>query len=265
MVSCISFLTFASQVLETDVDGKVAIISSDVKGPWIPMEDVCLVRDEKEVACGKVLKSNERAAEVQILFQKRKIEVGDKVVYASEISSENSPIIQSSVRWGKSQPDKLMLAFGALVSGDFSLAVPTLQLQYLVSKRAAIGVQPTYLNQTISVLDNKGHVDPSVPSTAVSALGVLGTMQFYSERHLVGFWLQMGFGPQSIKLSQSSVEDSYLTLSGLTTVGWRVEVADPLNVGMGIGALYLPLRKDKLDTHTSAVRLIAQIDVGLTL
>lgn len=262
-IALLSTHCFSSQVLEMDVNGKVAIISSNAKGPWVPMEDVCLIREEKEVACGKVLKSNDRAAEVQILFQKQKIEIGDKVVYASEISSENSPLIQSSVRWGKSKPDKLMLAFGALVSGDFSLAVPTLQLQYLVSKRAAIGIQPTYLNQTIRILDGKG-IEVG-PSTGVNAFGVLGTMQFYSERRLVGFWLQVGAGPQSIRLSQGGAEDSYFTFTALTTIGWRVEVAGPLNVGMGMGALYLPFRKEKVDARTSSLRLIAQIDLGVTL
>ncbi|MCB9255178.1 MAG: hypothetical protein H6617_10890 [Bdellovibrionaceae bacterium] len=75
----LSLPLFAAEVLKLGKKGKFAVISHGENVPWEVEDNICFYRGAVEIACGRVVRANSKAAVMKIVTQREAPKVGDEV------------------------------------------------------------------------------------------------------------------------------------------------------------------------------------------
>lgn len=212
-----------AQVLLVTKNQKLVAISHEAGKEWAINDEICVYHDEREVACGRVVKVRTKAAIVRLDQREAEIVKGDTAKPRAEGSNEklqNEFFVRSEF-----DPHEWFNLRNASLGVNWLSA--TFHLQQAIASNFAVGLQPVYLLQRPA-----GNGD-------LKGLGILLTMNFYERNIYNGFWAQAGGGWYFINglLGGASEELRSIVLS--LNAGWRWRFSSDVNIGLAAGAQYL--------------------------
>lgn len=244
---------FAAQVLQIGSSQKIVAVSADVNRPWHVDDEVCFSRGVTKLGCGVVTKAMAKGAIVKLLGSFTKLEKGDTVqlsdletigsskAAARKLSSKEPPPVISAketVAKGPTNRFNWDLSIGAGASRNYYFGQG--QIQFGLGNHLSIG--------NLFMIS-----DASLGDIGVTTLSALLTLNYYSREPFRGIWVQAGAGPQLYGAQVGGTIESAYTLATLLTVGWRGKFEFPaLNVGIGVGAMYITTPKTNIIGQVTA-------------
>lgn len=250
-----------SEVVSVDLKEKTISITHDNSSPWTLDDSVCVTREQKDIACGVVIKSEGELATVQLLSTSEEVSKAQETDNAGDYIQLTfdfpNPQKGDSVRLVDKSPSvgirdlasnlKEEKEFGGAVlnsknydyltvpppfmpesnlTGGINLIFPTIEYQQTISGKSAIGVMPIFMNYSIS-------------DGAIKGTGCFVNYHFYSEGHLNGYWAKAGLGLYGLNYSYQGSEDSGVAPAVSTSFGKRIFKNENLNFGFAAGAQYI--------------------------
>lgn len=220
---------------------QIVVVSPDEITPWEKGEKLCLNRKKTLVACGILIQTSPKGAELKITRQLELIREGD-------IAQRMSPreIASLSSQMDAEAPPRRTYNTTLGLNLAFDHVVPTLHFQGFVTPRVTAGLQA-------------GMILSNVAPDKLTSGGLLLTLNYYADSHFRGLWLQGGSG---VFLHSLNGEITHAP-AVIATVGWREEWALGFNIGIGFGARYIG--PPKSSTGAIAYRTInatAVVDIG---
>lgn len=244
---------FGSEVLRVGASQTIIAISHEKFRKWVMNDPVCIFLDEREIACGTVVKVTDAAGLVKLGTPSDLIARG-QVARLSAKDTYNPQRKPSAILMQSVPKDKESSAFYHNLSGGFSVGngfyFPLLHFQRMISPQIALGIMPSYFSV-------------STGSGTLSAFATAVTANYYGHDFFRGLWIQSGLGVSFLSTSAAAGEQQATSFLTLLTVGWRGYWDLGFNIGVCAGIQYLN------DPNFNTVRLsgaglqpLALIDVG---
>lgn len=222
-ISVLSQLSFSSdygKVLEVDESGLELIITHKGTNSWKVNDEVCIKRETKILACGKVIKVTDIAAQVVItLTSKENILIGDYVVDKNEknrdLSAKNEPepIIQDV---SENDTKAYSLTFGIYTLSPF------IQYEYPIFEKYSLELATIYETNTIF--------------SKIRGFGIFGGFSYYPYKLYEKFFIELNWGLSRIcsLISEKEVTSPLFYV----LLGWRSKISLKMHYNIGIGTKY---------------------------
>ncbi len=224
IVSYAQALATAEVIAVSSGRKNIAVAHDSAAGPWVVKDRACVIQNQTDVVCGTVLKATAKGAIVTLDTLFEGVSIGDlvrKIGGSRKISAE---IVETPHSPQTPRTFDLTLGMGV----GLSFFYPMLHLQVGVSPHLALGVQPLFYKA-------------SGNSISVSAIGVMGTVNYYKSPYFNGLWISAGAGMNSISVQDAAlgISEKASSILGLLTVGWRGRWSGCWNAGIAGGIQYL--------------------------
>lgn len=223
--------------------GQQYIVVSHRETPWDTGQRVCVEHKGNRIACGLVVQTNAKAAEVKITQQSQLIEEGD-VALPGEKRELASVAPDSMTHTDVFVPHHYNTTAGLSIALDHM--IPNIHFQGFVTPTVSAGIQASTLLSKVG-------------TDTLTSPGLLFTLSYYSKGNYRGLWLQGGSGV--FWHLQSGTLTHAPALIG--TIGWREEWALGFNIGIGFGFRYIG--PPKLSTGAisyNTINGVAVVDIG---
>ena len=232
------------------VANRAVAISPRVDRPWRIDDEVCVLRDEAEIACGKVVKALPKGAIVRLSRMEETPFKGDKVVLAGTAALRApSQSSTESVRPSLRKPRAVHLGVGGFGSPNYF--IPTVSATLNIAGPLSLGVQAGYLGTTTTNFN-------------VTAIPVLALLAYHSRGDFHGLWGQLALGTYFYSVTSTTVSESPMTLSAYLTLGYRFQIASFLTVGLAGGGKYLPSPQSaSVELDFSSIQPIGMAELGV--
>ena len=217
-----------------DKVGGIVKISQSQKR-WELREKVCVVRVDKELACGRVVEADDFTASIDLGDVASEIRTGDRF-QTYDYRLDNLGIISAGVELG---------------SGYY---FPYLHLQYALTVNWHLGFWGAYSRNTTQ-------------GFAIKNYGARATLNYYADYlPFRNFWFLLGVGLYNISVTPpAQAEMSNTVVNVMSTVGYRHEFTRRFNAGFGIGFQYLPDKFPTVPLGWRDFEFVAHFDVGIWL
>lgn len=230
-------------------------ITDDSYHTWAKKDSVCVYRQTRAIACGKVIALGISGAVIQLTqHHAAAIKPGDEARYFEpdkkmpEISDDQ--LMAENILDAK--PYQYNIVAGYNISID--LMYPMLHFYYSVAPNVAIGLNPVYIKKTGSVVGSE-----------LKGFGGMLTAHYFSDEYFRGLWLQLGSGFYHLTGKNATIEESSNFPIVQFTVGWREDWAHGLNIAAAVGGRFLsPLTKSIPEVQYPSLHPLAVVEVGVS-
>ena len=251
-----SIPAFGAEVLKVSDSARVISITHEERRQWAVRDYVCVVQEDREVACGTVAKTGPRGAVVRLENPSPQIAVGDRVKFAPPGRKPAMVLLDSIApdENTKIQRNSLTAGLGA----GKSFFYPLLHYQRLLGDSVSVGLLPLYMG---SKTDLTG--------AAAAAFGGYVTLNYYGSDFFRGVWGQVGFGAIHVTAQTGDSLVGFQRQSGtsmgfLTTFGYRGYWDLGMNIGAAMGGQFLSDPKINLmEISAIGFQPLLMLDVGI--
>lgn len=242
------------EVLKVDKRRDRISISDAPNHTWSRKDTVCVQRETRTLACGKVIAVGIKGAVVQLTSHSAMVKPGDEATFIPPDS--NVPQITdeqlSSEELMEERPYKFNVALGYTLSLDFFY--PVAHFYWNVSPKIAIGLMPAYLSKTGDTVTD-----------TVKGYGGQLTVNYCADGFFRGFWVHFGTGFYRLEASNGALTETLNAPVVTTLIGWREDWAHGLNVGAGLGGRFLsPLSGLITGVSYRSLYPMALVEVGFS-
>lgn len=232
-------------VLVTSSQKMVAISNGDDRS-WAVNEDFCIIQDEQEIACGKVVKTKDRAAFGRIDTRTSQIKKGATVEYRETATAKEEQ--RFFIRTEANPHEWFNLADLTISSHWQGIG---LNIQQSILPNFSMSIMPTVIFRQQTSL---GQID---------GFAIYLGINYYGSYLYSGFWAQMGAGLSLYRGYVGANTERKTSPIAHTTLGWRWRFGSGFNFALAGGVQwFLFNRLDNFDLGFSGVLPIVIADVG---
>jgi hypothetical protein len=250
-----------SEVVSVNNKEKTLMITHDNSNPWTLDDRVCVIQEDKDIACGIVVSVDSELATVKLLSQTEEIaqataqdssgeyiqltfdypnpKKGDSVRLvdknpASAIRQLSSELKKGNEFGGEKISSNIYdhLAVTpafvpeSILLGGINFIFPTVEYQQTTTEHSSVGVSPIFMNYPVS--------DGTIKGT-----GCFVNFHHYSQGHFSGYWLKTGLGLYGLSYKYKGKEDDNVVPAITASFGKRIFKNEHLNFGFAAGGQYL--------------------------
>ncbi|MBI1861658.1 MAG: hypothetical protein HYR96_12140 [Deltaproteobacteria bacterium] len=236
LLSLLGTLAHSAEVIQASKTAMAISQASD--RPYRIDDAICVVRDNKKIACGRVAKATPKGAIVRLIVVKAEVKKGDEVI---RVTSRGSA--------GTSSETVTPPTFSKNTFGGGFLYTPAYSYTLIFYERAlsshfSVRIEPNYFS---AASDNN--------SFTMAALGGKLGISFDSTEPFKGFWAGLAVGYYSFTYTPAGTltlgKQYFGALTGSLEVGWRFKLGKFIGLGIGVGAHYLPISSNLADPNTA--------------
>lgn len=232
LLSLVNISVFAEVSLLEKADRSIRV-SHPRRMPWKMDEEVCVVRYEEVVGCGKVVDRSPQFADIDTGDFTEEIQPGDRIQSYVEIQDKMK---------------RFQITPG--VEAGLGFVFTTLDFQVRVYEQWFVGLMGSY-----SSSEDSGY--------QISQKGFLLSANHYSLLNpFPGFWFRIGGGAYILDVTRNQTETTTVPFA-LTTVGWRTQFLTYFTTGLGVGVQYLPNRIQSTKLGLREFEGLATFDIGV--
>lgn len=230
LYSLICINSYGADVVDVDKEQKQVIIENDPIGTWKKEDQVCVVRGAEKLGCGLIKGFSDRGAHLVIMGEAKPIQRGDST-YLLKGPHRNLASVESGVIGIAYEQEVPVKRFNLQAGVHLSLDTefPLVEFDYAVTNHVVLGISPTYITHT-----------PANNVGKLTAYGASLTTSYYLHGAYQGPWAQAGVGYFSYTATDSTGSDSSTSPALTALIGWRERWAAKSNIGLGLGARYMP-------------------------
>ncbi|MCB0403533.1 MAG: hypothetical protein KDD51_02025 [Bdellovibrionales bacterium] len=236
----------ASTVMLVTSSQKMIAISNGDDRSWAVNENFCIIQDEDEVACGKVVKTKDRAAFGRIDSRKSQIKKGSLVEFReTPTASEEQRFF---IRTEANPHEWFNLADLTISSHWQGLG---LNIQQSILPNFSMSIMPTLIFRQRTAL---GQLD---------GFAIYLGLNYYGSYLYSGFWAQVGAGLSLYRGNVGASTERKTSPIAHTTLGWRWRFGSGFNFALAGGVQWFLFNQlDTLDLGFSGVLPVAIADIG---
>ena len=246
--------SFAHSAEVIQVSKTAMAVSQATDKPYRIDDALCVVRDNKKIACGRVTKATSGGAIVKLIVVKAEVKKGDQIIRVTTrgAAATSSETIQTGPN------AKNNFGGGYLYTPGYSYTL--LFYERAIGQHWSFRVEPNYFT---AGADNN--------SFNMSAIGGKIGISFDSIEPFKGFFAGLAVGYYSFTYTPTgsvALEKQYFgAITGSFQVGWRFKLGKLFGLGLAAGGHFLPLISTLADPNTpgSVLTPFSPFQVGGTL